>query len=437
MKKTEQRTLFNALWIISCKIIQAFLGLIVSMLSARYLGPSNFGIINYAASVVAFFVPIMQLGFRSTLVQEFIEFPEKEGETLGTSVVLNVIAALASILGIICFSFCVNYNEPETYIVCGLYSLNLIFQALEMMQYWFQAKLLSKYTSLSMLFAYFINSLYKIFLLITGKNIYWFAISSGIEYMIISISLYVVYKKVGGPKLSFSYIRAKKMFAKSKYYIVSGIMVTIFQQTDRLMIKWMVGNAATGYYSAAVTCAGMTSFIFSAIIDSMRPVILESKKKSMHLFEKNVSRLYAFIFYVSLLQCIFTVFFSKTIICFVYGKEYEPAVNALRIIVWYVAYAYFGSIRNIWILAENKQKYLWIINLSGALLNVFLNLILIPKYQIVGASVASFITQIFSNFLLGFILEPIKKNNTLLLRGIKISFFIREIKEILKRERSD
>lgn len=255
--------------------------------------------------------------------------------------------------------------------------------------------------------------------------------------MIISISLYVVYKKVGGPKLSFSYIRAKKMFAKSKYYIVSGIMVTIFQQTDRLMIKWMVGNAATGYYSAAVTCAGMTSFIFSAIIDSMRPVILESKKKSMHLFEKNVSRLYAFIFYVSLLQCIFTVFFSKTIICFVYGKEYEPAVNALRIIVWYVAYAYFGSIRNIWILAENKQKYLWIINLSGALLNVFLNLILIPKYQIVGASVASFITQIFSNFLLGFILEPIKKNNTLLLRGIKISFFIREIKEILKRERSD
>ena len=144
----------NALWIIICKIVQSFLGLIVSMLTARYLGPSNYGLISYAASVVAFVIPIMQLGFRSTLVSEIINNPEKEGEILGTSIFLNILSSLACVLGISVFVYIANKNETETLIVCTLYSLSLIFQATEMIQFWFQAKLMSQYTSLTSVFAY-------------------------------------------------------------------------------------------------------------------------------------------------------------------------------------------------------------------------------------------------------------------------------------------
>ena len=59
-------------------------------------------------------------------------------------------------------------------------------------------------------------------------------------------------------------------------------------------------------------------------------------------------------------------------------------------------FSYLGSVRNVWMLAENKQKYLWIINLSGALGNVILNLILIPIMGVNGAAVASLCTQIFA-----------------------------------------
>lgn len=421
----------NTSWIVACKIAQSVLNLVVSSLTARYLGPSNFGLINYAAAIVAFAVPLMQLGLRSTLVYEFIQKPDKEGETLGTTLLMNVLSALLCIVSITAFVSIANHGEKTTIVVCTLYSINLIFQALEMCQYWFQKNLLSKYTSLASLAAYIVASVYKIYLLSTQKNIYWFAIAQAIDYCLIAIILLWSYKKNSGQRLSISFKRGKEMFAKSRYYIISGMMVTIFSQIDRLMIKNMIDDAATGYYSAAVTCAGMLSFVFAAIIDSMRPVILENKKYSIKAYEHNVSCLFSIVFYMSLGQCVVMTLMAKPIIWILYGKDYFTAVDVLRIVVWYVTYSYVGQVRNIWILAEEKQKYLWRINLAGAVLNVLLNALMIPIWGISGAAVASFITQFITNFILGFILKPIKDCNRLMIKGMKPKFVLVEIKKLI------
>ena len=378
------RVVKNTSWIIVCKIVQSLLNLVVSMLTARYLGPSNFGLINYAASIVAFMVPLMQLGLRSTLVYEFIQRPDEEGKTLGTALLMNVLSALLCMASIAAFVTIANREEKTTIIVCILYSINLIFQALEMCQYWFQKNLLSKYTSLISLAAYVIVSIYKIYLLQTNKNMYWFAVAQAIDYCLIAVALLVAYKKNGGQRFSVSFKRGKEMLAKSKYYIISGMMVTMFAQTDRLMIKNMLGDAATGYYSAAVACAGVVSFVFVAIIDSMRPVILESNKQSVQAFELNISRLFSIVFYMSLMQCVAMTVLAKPIIWVLYGKDYLSSVNALRLVVWYVTYSYIGQVRNIWILAMRKQKYLWRINLIGVVLNLTLNFVFIPFGGILG-----------------------------------------------------
>lgn len=416
----------NASWIIGCKIVQSLLGLIVSMLTARYLGPSNFGVISYAISVVSFVIPIMQLGLNNIIVKEFVDYPEKEGEILGSAILMSTISALVCMFGVGSFTILVNAGETETIIVCVLYSFILIFQALELSQYWFQAKLRSKYSAIVSLVAYLIVTIYKIILLIFNKSIYWFAISNAIDYMLIAVSLLIIYRKLGGHRLSFSKTVAKRMFLQGRYYIVSSLMVTIFAQTDRIMIKLMIDDASTGYYSAAISCAGLTSFVFSAVIDSFRPQILESYQENIFHFEKNVSRLYAIVIYLALGQSVFMTLFSKIIIGVLYGDAYVPAVTALQIVVWYTTFSYIGSVRNIWILAEQKQKYLWIINLSGAIINVILNYILIPILGINGAAVASLATQIFANVIIGFIIKPIRKNNFLMFKGLNPILFVRK-----------
>ncbi len=408
MSLSNTKVLKNASWIIVCKAAQALIALVITTISARYLGPSNYGLLHYAISVVSFAVPVAQLGLRNVLVEEIVSHPEREGESLGTTLGMSVVSSLFCVAGCLVFVSVVNTGERDTLIVCALYGVSLIFQMTEMIQCWYQAKLLSKYTSIVSLISYIIVATYKIFLLVTQKSIYWFAVSYAFDYFLISAILLLLYGKLGKQKLSFSLSLGRVLFHRSRYYIVSSMMVTVFSQTDRIMIKMMVGNAENGYYATACTCAGLTAFIFTAIIDSMRPMIFESKKLSRKEFERNISRLYSVVIYLALLQSVVLTLLSGPVVRLLYGQAYTPAIPLLRIITWYSAFSYMGSVRNIWMLAEEKQRYLWMINLTGAVMNVIGNLLLIPAGGAAGAAISSVLTQFFTNFLLCLIFRPIR-----------------------------
>lgn len=427
------RTARNASWIIGCKVAQSFVNLVITMISARYLGPSNYGLLSYASSIVAFVIPIMQLGFSKTLVQELIEEPEQEGRILGTALILNLVSAVACIVGVFTFLLFVNAGETDTIIVGLLLAISLLFQATEISQYWFQAKLLSKYYAIASLIAYCIVAVYKVYLLVTGKSVVWFAISNSLDYLLISVILVAVYFKLGRQKLEFSFDLGRRMFQRSKYYILSGMMVTIFSQTDRIMLKIMVDETETGYYSAAFTCVSTTAFVFVAIVDSMRASILTEKKKQSLRYEERLVQLYSVITYLALAQSLAMSVFAEQIVKILYGKQYLDCVVALRIVVWYVAFSYYGSVRNIWMLAEGKQKYLWIINLSGAVMNIAINLLLIPKYGAAGAAIATLVTQVFANIVIGFVLKPIKYNNLLLWKGLSPKPFYACLKQTIRK----
>ena len=415
----KNKVLNNASWIIACKIMQSVCSFIIGVFTARYLGPTSYGLISYAASIVAFFLPIMQLGFSSTLVREIVNQPEREGQVLGTSLALNIISSIACVIGITTFSFLSTPTETETIVVCGLYSLSLVFQASEMIQYWFQAKLLSKYPSIVSLVAYVVVSLYKVYILIAGKSVRWFAVTHVIEACIIASALLIIYLKCGKQKLSFSLELAKEMFSRSKHYISAARMVVVFQQTDRLMLKWMLNETETGYYSASLTCLGITGFVFMAIIDSARPSILESKKRSEKEYAEKLTMLYTVVNLLSLAQSIAMTVFAKMIIGIIFGADFLPASRVLQVAVWYTAFGYYGTVRNVWILAEEKQQYLWKINLAGATLNVVLNFILIPILGGVGAAIASLATQLFTNVVLCFVIKPIRPCLRYMIESVK------------------
>lgn len=108
---------------------------------------------------------------------------------------------------------------------------------------------------------------------------------------------------------------------------------------------------------------------------------------------KNISILHSIIIYMGLAQSKFLTIFSKSVVNLLYGDAYLAAILLLQVITWYSAFSYMDSVRNIWMLAEEKQKYLWIINLSGALINVVGNFICIPLLGAVGAAMVSVFTQ--------------------------------------------
>ncbi len=426
----------NASWILGARIVKTLLGVLVSMLTARYLGPTNFGLVNYAASLVAFVSPLMYLGLNSTLVQEIVHHPNDEGKVLGTSILMTLVSSLFCIGGVVSFSAIANKGEKETLWVCFLYSLILIFQSLDMVRYWFQAKLMSKYSSIVSLVAYIVVSIYRIFLLASGKSVYWFAVASALDIMLIAFALWAIYKRKGGQKFGISPTLAKTMFNKSKYYIISGLMVVVFENTDRIMLKLFANEAEVGYYSAAFMCATMSGLVFGAILDSMRPELYKSKETSNSTFEKGMILLYSIVIYSTIIYSVAILIFAPLVINILYGAQYVSAIPVLRIVVWYGTSAYLSGARDIWMLAENKQKHLLLINALGVSVNIVLNWLLIPRFAANGAAIATVISQLVINVIFISIYPPTKRNGYLMVCALNPKWIFDFIKPIIRKRSS-
>lgn len=418
----------NAGWIIACKACKAVLTLINTMIVSRYLGVEKYGLISYAASIVAFVTPIMKLGLGDILVHEIVMNPDREGRILGTTIVLNLCSGILCIVGICGFVTIVNANEQDTLVVCVCYSLLLIFQAMEMICYWFQAKLKAKFISIAILIAYVVVVVVQVIFVLFKANVYLFALSYSIEYLLIAIILYICYRKEGKDRLSFSIHEVKSLLHKGKYYIVSNLMVMIFSQTDKIMLKLMCNDVTVGIYSASVTCASMTSFVFVAIIDSFRPMIFDNKDNRQE-FESKMKQLYSIVIWFSIIQCLIITLASPIIIRIIYGQEFAQASAVLRVVVWFTTFSYLGTVRNIWILSYEYQKYLVWINVSGALINIALNFLFIPLWGAIGAAIASVIAQFFTNVIVGYIIPPIRANNKLMECAINPKWIVRIKKE--------
>ena len=419
----------NALWLIFGRIIQMLISFFVNILSARYLGPNNYGLVNYGLAYVSFFTSLCTLGLNSVIIRNFVEFPEEEGQAIGTALLLRIISSILSVIMIWCIVSVVDKNEPLTKSVVLLSSISLIFHVFETFNFWFQSKYKSKVTSIATLLAYTLVATYKIILLILSKNILWFAVANSIDYILIALFLYLAYKKSKGPRLCFSKYKAKQLLEKSWHYILSGMMIAVYGQTDKLMLKHMLNEAEVGYYATATSLSLCWVFVLSAIIDSMYPTIIAYHKKSKEAFNEKNKQLYSIVIYLSFFVSIFISIFGYQGILFLYGENFLGAVTPLSIVTWYTALSYLGVARNAWIVCENKQRYLKYMYFNAALLNVLLNYILIPKYAASGAAIASLVTQLSTSIILPFFIKEMRPNCKLMLQAINPKILISFVKK--------
>ena len=417
-KLFKNATVKNAGWLIFGKVAQMIISMFVGLLTARYLGPSNFGLINYATAYTAFFMAICTLGINSVLVKEFIDHPEEEGSIIGSTLVLKAISSFFSAGIIVCIVSLIEADEITTIIVTALCSLSLLFNIFETFNYWFQSKLKSKITTLATLIAYVITSAYKVVLLILGKSVEWFAFASALDYICLGIILLICYKIYGGSKLRFSGNVSKRILKKSVHFILPGMMVSIYGYADKFMLKHMLSESEVGFYATATTICTMWCFVLTAIIDSIYPSIMEAHKVDKKLYEKRNRQLYAIVFYVSIVVSALFCIFGELVVWILYGDAYKSAVAPLRVITWFTAFSYLGVARNAWIVCEDKQKYLKYIYISSALLNVVLNFVFIPLWGATGAAVASLVTQVVTTLVVPFFIKDIRRNSILMIEAI-------------------
>lgn len=436
----KNRNLHNASWIILGNIAQMVITLIMGMITSRYLGPANYGLIAYVASFVSFFSSLTTLGLTSTLVRELVARPEKQGICLGTAIGLRLMASGISMAALQALMWIIQPGDRLVQTVTVLQSAMLLCQSFDAIKYWYQSRLESRVTTVICLAAYAITAVYKIVILIGQRPVEWFAATNVIDFGMVALMYLAAYRHSGGQRMCFSWTEGKKLLGKSYPYIVSGVLVSVFTQTDKIMLGMMEGNAVTGYYTAALHVCTYWSFIPQAIIDSFRPTIMELNGRDKGMYRQRLQQLLAAIIWISVICCGMICLFAGLIIRILNGSAYLAAAPTLRILIWYSIFAYIGPIKNIWLICEGKSRYEQIFAFSAAALNVALNYLLIRLMGMNGAAVATLIAQICANVLVAALIPATAQwgrmvLDAFLLKDVDIKFVITSAVQLLRRRR--
>ena len=392
---SKKKILSNSVWVIIQHLYSMLTSLILVALIARHLGPSDYGLINYCASLISMFTTLSGLGLDNLIVSEIIRRPENEGGFLGTALIMRLAATFVSYPLILSLIAAMNPGNRTLLAVAALQALVMIFQTYEVLVYWFKIKLKMKYISIALVCAITVNSVFRIVLLINKATVEWFAFSISLQAFVAGLIIVAIFVKKTDVRLKGSFADAGELLKISYNCIISSMAIIIYMEVDKVILEKMTGDAAVGIYSAAVVLATCWQFIPVALIDSSRPVVLEKRKTSHEEYIKEFKlvmagvNLIAFIFSISM-SCLGWFF-----IYFLYGPDYLGAFFPLIILSWSSFIGISGYSRTIWITGEGFYKYEKSYAVTAMFLNIILDIVFIWQFGIIGAAVATLITYVY------------------------------------------
>lgn len=394
-----QKILINTGWLFGDKILRMGMGLLVGVWVARYLGPEQFGLLNYAVAFVALFTSVATLGLNGIVVRDLVQDPSMAETTMGTAFMLSVLGGLSAFgLSLLAISYARPNDDLAKFIVV-LLSLLMVLKATDVVRYWFESQVQSKYVVSIENGVFLVFSTVKIGLILASASLIAFVWAILAEALIVAVGLMGMYAWRGG-KLSAwrsRFTRAKTLLKDSWPLILSGLSIMVYMRIDQVMLGQMLGDESVGIYSAAVRISEVWYFIPMAIVASVFPSIIEAKKKSEALYYERLQKLLNVMVMLALAVAIPMTFLSDWVVTLLFGTAYHQAGSVLAVHIWAGIFVFLGVASGTWFLIEGLQRYSFYRILSGAVVNVGLNLILIPKFGVIGAAWATVVSQAGAN----------------------------------------
>lgn len=397
----------NMGWLIVDKLIRALLGITVGAWVARYLGPSQYGEIAYCISFISLFQAIANLGMDGIVVRELSNETKNKNNILGTVFQLRIFAGVICwIISVILFIYIskeINNTDIKILILIGS---TLLFQAADTVDLWFQSEIKSKRTVIAKIIGYMISNALKVFMVIMEMQLISFALIISIESLINAIALYKSYKKYPtNGKWNLDKKIAKLLILESWPYIVSGMSIMIYIRIDQIMIKNLLNNTSLGIYAAILPLSTIWNIIPIIICSSIAPTMAKKNLRNEIEFKNILTLIFRLMIISSLVISLTTVVFSSNIINILYGRLYSEASDILNIYIFTNIPIFLGVTQSLWMINKKKSHLSIIQTMSGAVMSIVGNLILIPIYGLKGAAFSAVISQLTSVILINYVFE--------------------------------
>ena len=402
MSENKQKVVNNLLWAVSGKVINLVGTLILGIIVARYLGPEQYGLMNYVISYAFLFQTLANFGLDSIEVREEAAGKVSYNTIIGTAFWLKVV------FGTICIGLSVitAIATGEDYYTIGLiamYSVYIVFNSFVVIRNYFTSLVQNKYIVLSEIFRTFVGIAIKLTLWALDCSLTWFVAAFAFDYVLLAGGYISSYRhKIGQlRKWRFSMPYAKYMLKESFPLLLTNAAVIIYQRIDQVMIGQMVSKTDVGYFSVAAKFVEVMIFIPSTLAHTISPILVKIYQQSYDSYRIKAQQFMNISVWFCMLCSIGVSLISYWVVLYTFGNDYLPAAVILQVLSFKMVSVALSNTGGTLVIVERLQKWVFFRDILGCIVCVGLNWWLLPKY---GAIAAAFVA-IAANLSAGYIAD--------------------------------
>ncbi|MFA6437966.1 MAG: flippase [Bacteriovoracaceae bacterium] len=417
---TLQRTITNLTWLSFDRIVRLFGAVIVNAWLTRYLGPEQNGVLNFALAFVGMFTPLAVLGMDAIVIRDIVRDPERKQEILGSAFGLRLIGACSALVFAALAISLIRPDDMTTQVLVIISAVGMVFQSFDVIDYWFQSQVHSKYTVYAKNASFVLISIAKIIAILSSADLIVFVTLSSIELVVAAVALVLMYQKKGQKVVlwNFRFDVARKLLINSWPIIISDLAVFMQARIDQVMIGEYLTNTDVGFYAAAQKISEPISFIPMVIMSSVYPVIVKTKEWSEEEYYRRLTNLYRLMFIGSICVCLPIALLSKSIVQVLYGEQFAFSATLLSLLIWTRFYAFYGVARSIFISTENLFSHALVCSVSGVTVSIAANYFFIQRFGVFGSIIATHLGFLVTIFAIDGISSQTKKNFHAMMKGV-------------------
>lgn len=432
-----KRIASNALWLVGDRVLRLPASLVATILLIRHLGPEDFGIYAFGLSFVGVVGVIPRLGMNKIVVRMLQESGKDAGRILGTATALRLPVAA------VCYGLCLvaAFLTPIGHtsvarLVIGVLGLRLFADTSRVVEWWFEAQIRQKYVVWARNAGLWVLAVAQVVLVVLGADVVAFATAFAAAGFLTALLHAGVWLKWGpsDTRWDVDLSSARKLLAESWPMLVHAGATIVYLKVDQVMLGTMTSSDEVGIYASAARLSEFWLIVPSAIAVSVFPRIVQlmrGDRPSPDLGTK-LQRFYDTMAVQAVIVCIVILVGAAFLVDVLYGEAYAGAAKVLQIHVVSLIFLSCEKAGSKELIARGLQRYLMVTALTGAAINVGLNLILIPVSGAVGAAVATSVSYAFSGFLAFAIWEETRPVFRRIVRGIGAAFRPGRVADVLR-----
>lgn len=399
----------NIFWMIFSKGFNIIISFVVGIFTIKYLGAENFGRFSYSYSIIAFFSIFIVFGLKDVVIKELANNEDKIEIIIGNVIIVQLIVAIVCLIFTVLFAFVSESKDVINKQLILILAVSYLLIPLNSFSFIFETKLQGRKVVLGANIALICASFFKILIVIYKLNILVYSLAALSEVLINAFYLTLLfYNKKYKVKFKVDLNIIYPIFKLATPVAISTISIWLYMRLDQILIRHLSTTTEMGIYATSSRFTESLYFIPMVIQSSFLSILVKKRKESITIFYKFLNKMIRIQLLVSIIVSILFYFLIRVLVIFYLGNKFLMVINVSSILIFNLIFLSIAIIRSSFMYIYNLVYLFVPITIISLVINILLNIYLLPRYGAIGCAFAILITQGLAAFVIPFFFAPLR-----------------------------